>query len=512
MRTKNVIKNIIVELLLYTVIGIVGFFKIKFFITYIGSEMNGYFQVINNIVTYVFLAEAGLTSGVIYKLYKPMATKNYDDAKALYKGAKRIFRIIGAVVLALSILALIVFPFIVDATGKDLFIVMLSFALIIASCLISYFACSQAYNAVFFSDQKKYIPVSISNVTKIVCDLICLGAIFYFRNLLVIAIIMFASKVIEEIIIYFVARKEYPWLKNFTRVDTSAEKMSKDLITHQVATVAGSNIDQIILLISKSATVVSIYASYNYIYTFISTVINKITNNISHSFGNMFALEKEDKSLGVFKEYFAFCFFLGLIVAIPFVISSRSFIYFWIENKEYVLSYVTVCLFAFNLFGSSLIGSLITAINTNGLFKETKYFALLNAVVNLVISCLLVSKFGIAGVLFGTCFAFFVNAFWRSIVIAKYIFKKISKLKLFINCMKFVLVFVILTIVLGPVENYFYTNVHSMLQWFIFIIPIEIVIVVISYLICLVVSPEIKNVFARFVNIVKKKVDVGKEK
>jgi len=39
-RTKNVIKNIIVELLLYTVIGIVGFFKIKFFITYIGSEMN----------------------------------------------------------------------------------------------------------------------------------------------------------------------------------------------------------------------------------------------------------------------------------------------------------------------------------------------------------------------------------------------------------------------------------------------------------------------------------------
>jgi len=135
-RTKNVIKNIIVELLLYTVIGIVGFFKIKFFITYIGSEMNGYFQVINNIVTYVFLAEAGLTSGVIYKLYKPMATKNYEDAKALYKGAKRIFRIIGAVVLGLSILALVIFPFIVDATGKDLMIVMISFALIIASCLI----------------------------------------------------------------------------------------------------------------------------------------------------------------------------------------------------------------------------------------------------------------------------------------------------------------------------------------------------------------------------------------
>jgi len=78
--------------------------------------------------------------------------------------------------------------------------------------------------------------------------------------------------------------------------------------------------------------------------------------------------------------------------------------------------------------------------------------------------------------------------------------------------MKFVLVFVALTVILAPIENYFYTNVHSMLQWFMFIIPIEILIVVISYLICLVVSPEIKNVFSRFLNIVKNKTsNIGKE-
>ena len=505
MRTKNVLKNVFIEIFLYVLIGIIGFFKIKFFIKYIGSEMNGYFQVINNITTYVFLAEAGLTSGVIYKLYKPLATHDYEAAKALFLGAKRIFIKIGFVVSALSIVSIAVFPFIVDAKGTDLLIVMLSFVLVVGSNLLSFFICSQAYNALFFADQKKYLSVTISNVVKIVFEIFGILAIMYFKNLITIAIFMFASKVVEEFFIYIYGRRKYTWLKDFSKCDTSAEGMSKDIILHQVATVASNNIDQIILLISKTATVVSIYASYNYIHTFISTVISKISNNISHSFGNMFATEDSDKSFYVFKEYMSFCFFLGLIVSIPFAIFSRSFVLLWLKEEPYVVSYFVACLFAFNLFSASVLSPLIMSVNTNGLFKQTKYYVLGNALVNLVISILLVSKFGIAGVLFGTCFTYFYNIFWRSIITSKLIFNKIGKFKIFIECLKEAIIFIIILFIMFPVQNFIFLKVHSILYWFILAIIMELLIVLLSYFVCLIFSPSIKNVVARIKNIIFRK-------
>ena len=71
MRTKKIALNLISDILPYIFIGIVGLIKVNVLIHYIGDVGNGYYQLINQIITYVFLAQAGFGEAVIYKLYKP---------------------------------------------------------------------------------------------------------------------------------------------------------------------------------------------------------------------------------------------------------------------------------------------------------------------------------------------------------------------------------------------------------------------------------------------------------
>ena len=87
------------DILPYLLIGIVGIIKMDVLINYIGDVGNGYYQTINQIISYVFFAQAGFSDAVIYSLYKPFAKKNYDDINAIYGGARKVFKIIGLIIL-----------------------------------------------------------------------------------------------------------------------------------------------------------------------------------------------------------------------------------------------------------------------------------------------------------------------------------------------------------------------------------------------------------------------------
>ena len=104
MRTKKVLLNMLCDILPYLLIGIIGIIKMDALITNIGDVGNGYYQTINQIISYVFLAQAGFSDAVIYSLYKPFAKKNKDDINAIYGGARKIFRIIGIIILGISFL------------------------------------------------------------------------------------------------------------------------------------------------------------------------------------------------------------------------------------------------------------------------------------------------------------------------------------------------------------------------------------------------------------------------
>ena len=66
MRTKNALKGSILEIIPTIILAFIGLIKTKVFISFLGSNMNGYYQFINQFVNYLFLAEAGFGTAIIF--------------------------------------------------------------------------------------------------------------------------------------------------------------------------------------------------------------------------------------------------------------------------------------------------------------------------------------------------------------------------------------------------------------------------------------------------------------
>ena len=99
-KTTSFMKNVAMLMLAQVVIKILGFVYRLVIINIegFGDVGNGYYQTINQIISYVFLAQAGFSDAVIYSLYKPFAEKNKDDINAIYGGSRKIFKIIGYII------------------------------------------------------------------------------------------------------------------------------------------------------------------------------------------------------------------------------------------------------------------------------------------------------------------------------------------------------------------------------------------------------------------------------
>ena len=69
MRTKKIFLNMVADIIPYLLIGVIGLVKMNVLINYIGDVGNGYYQTINQIISYVFLAQIGFPEAVIYSLY-----------------------------------------------------------------------------------------------------------------------------------------------------------------------------------------------------------------------------------------------------------------------------------------------------------------------------------------------------------------------------------------------------------------------------------------------------------
>ena len=219
MRTKKIALNLISDILPYIFIGIVGLIKVNVLIHYIGDVGNGYYQLINQIITYVFLAQAGFGEAVIYKLYKPFAEKNKHDINRIYSGSRKIFKIIGFIILGLIILVslfLYLFYGFKDGYRNS---ALLCFIIISSSYLIAYFGRGQTYMSVLSAAQEKYIYSITTNIIKLICDISIILVAIKFGTLEAIAILILFVKIIEEIILRVVVRKKYSWLKEIADKD-----------------------------------------------------------------------------------------------------------------------------------------------------------------------------------------------------------------------------------------------------------------------------------------------------
>ena len=107
-RIKNSKRNLKSAIILQ-IINIILPFVVRTLILYkLGEEYQGLNGLFTSILQVLNLTDLGFSSAVVYILYKPIAIGDNDTVCALISYLKRVYRIIGIVILAIDFIFLII--------------------------------------------------------------------------------------------------------------------------------------------------------------------------------------------------------------------------------------------------------------------------------------------------------------------------------------------------------------------------------------------------------------------
>lgn len=505
MRTKKVFLNMICDIIPYLIIGIVGLIKVRFLIRYIGDVGNGYYQTINQIITYVFLAQIGFGDAVIFSLYKYFSNDDKKNINRIYSGSRIIFKKIGFVILSIIMLvSLLLYLFYGFEDGyRNTSII--AFIIISCSYLIAYFGCGQTYLAVLSASENKYIYSIVFNSIKLLCDIGIIVSCYLFKSLESIAITILIAKIIEEIVIRIVMKHKFPWLHKVKNENTKMFSMTKDLASIQIGNLILNNVDSIILVSFLGPVMVSIYSSYVFITRYLNEICAKIELAVVNSFGNIFAKGDNDKVYPLFKELLIIFIILVFSIGITFSLGIRSFINLWIGKENYILEYNTVILFSLISLLYILSLPLLSLINSKGLFKDNKNIIFISAITNIIISIILINIYGLNGLLLGTVIAFLVNVILKIRVIENKVLNNIKHNNLYF--IYFIIITLLISILyfIKPIELMLFYRLNNIFSIILVLGIMFISLILIVFGILCLFSNSANILYKRIKDIIKRK-------
>lgn len=501
MRIRNSFLNFITSFFPWIILAILGFIKIDLFISHYGSELNGLVQLTYQVFNYFGLAEMGFGSAIIFKLYQLFAKNKKKQISKTFMGAIKIYRKVGKILFFSGVIFAFYSLFFLESSEISN---TYTFLLIILNS-VDYFLIYRylmPYQTLLMADQKKYKVNIILNSKLIVFKLIELVLIILNINYLIVYTIGIGFNLMAGLLVKREALKNYPWIDESAKPDCSTLKMTKDVFVHRISRIIFENTDALLLSFFKGGlSLVSIYTSYNYIISYLKEITNYVLNSPLESLGNLFADPKEsnEKKAEIFNEYLSVSLFLAILFSSLFYTLILPFINIWI-GKKYILSNNVVLVFTTILLFQCITTTLKSIISVTGKFKETKVSAVVSAIVNVVLSLLLVYKYQIFGVLIATAISEIIVLMPLN---AKYVYENILHIKLWTYYVKIAFA-CLLTISLILINKFiiyiFGLSLNTFIKWGITASILSIINFIIIIVLMWLLFESFRNLIIRFKN------------
>lgn len=361
-----------------------------------------------DILNVLSFAELGFGSAMTFALYSPVAKGQNDKVQQLIYFYRNAYRVIACIVLLFGLALLPFLQYLVsDAGSITLSELRLYFLIFLANTVISYFVTYKfgLLNAL----QKTYVQTNFGTITAIGCALAQIVALVLTQSFLVYLLANFVVLTASRFMLARYLNVRYPILKNKPKqLLPKSEKRKilhevKGLAVHQFSGVAVHATDSIIIAIIPTLGIVLVgtVGNYNMIITTIQGIVLVIVNSVVAGFGNLAALESKQKFKEVFDEANFIGFWIFGLCAVCLFVLLPSFIELWI-GETYLIDAAsfTLILVNFYLQGQSVVYN--NARIAKGNFNKDKWWSLLQAIINLVVSVVCALQFGLVGVFIGT--------------------------------------------------------------------------------------------------------------
>lgn len=409
---RNVTSNI-VQMAINVVISFVG--RI-IFVQILDASYLGINGLFSNILTILSLADMGMTTAMMYHLYKPIAENNHDKIRDLIGYFRKIYRTIASVVCSAGILLIPFLKYIINLESEIPYIYAY-YMLALLNVVISYLFVYRT--TLVIADQKNYILnkyiIGFRVLTFVLQNIVLILFRSYLIYLLVALILNFLSNLVQNKI----ALRLYPFLKEYALDLEGQERQAifrdvKSLFLYKIAGTIQSNTDNILISIFVGTVAVGYYSNYSLITNQIVNIITLIFNSLKASVGNLMADAEAtiEKKWKLFHMFELMNFWIVAFCSIALVVLLNDFVFICF-GKEYVLEINIIVAIVLNFYTSNIRQTIWAYRETTGIFVETKYITLITAIINIISSVIGGYLWGIAGILYATTISRLVYAWWK---------------------------------------------------------------------------------------------------
>ncbi len=434
MDKKKSLLNVIVSISFKIVLLVSSLLNRRFLIQYIGNEVNGLNSLFVSIIGFLSVAELGIGSAITFCMYKPIVEKNERKVAALYCLFKKIYLIVGAIIL---VGGLIITPFIPHLAADYSSVnvnVYASFLLMLTATLVTY--CFSAKTSLLNAYKDNYITTTVNSLCVLFRDVFQIVILFLTKSFILYLVFRIIFTIVEWIATDIITRRKHKKIIEQTEIidsDTRKDvvKNVKAMFMHKIGGVLVNTADSIIISAFIGVVMLGKYSNYTTIVVSLVGVLNLVFTPLTSVIGHMCVNGDKQQEKKYFNFFHGLNFIIGTIFFLGyFAIIDNLVTLCFGDNLE--LSKTIAFVITLNQFIQYMRQSVLLFRDATGTFFYDRWKPLFEGLGNLVLSILFVlilpEQYKVVGVIVATIITnIFICHIVEPHVLFKYEFEEPTK-------------------------------------------------------------------------------------
>lgn len=420
-RTKNTKRNILAGVFSRLVIIILPFINLTAILWILGAEYTGLGSLFKSILQVLNIAELGFNTAIVYSLYEPMANHDENKIRQLVSMFKRIYNIVGCVVLCGGLLAMPFLTKLINGTYPDDINLYLLFGLYLVNSVLSYYLFAYK-ECLLIADQKRDIADYIRTFVNIGTNILQFVVLLITHNFYCYLLVAICGTVTTNILLHIATKKRYTFYydqKEKIAIPETIKKQVKGLLVDRLGDTCRNSFDNVIITAFFGLTLTAIYGNYYYIYSALYMMMLVICNAMGASVGNSIVKESPEKNYNNLEQFTCVFSWLAGWCTVCLLCLYQPFMRIW-AGDELLLSDNNMFLFCLYFYVINMTNIRNQYISGTGIWWKLKIPCIIEALANLCLNIVLGKLLGVSGVIIATILTiFFLNFTWRTSILFK---------------------------------------------------------------------------------------------
>lgn len=409
-KTRNTVRNMWWGIINKIVNLFFPFLTRTFVIRILGTEYLGLSGLFTSILSVLSLTELGISSAIVFSMYKPIAEDDKDTICALMGLYRKAYRIIGCIVGALGFAILPFLKSLINGDVPSSINIYVLYLIYLFNTVIGYFLFAYK-NCLFAAHQRE----DMSHKVQMICNgcqyIIQIILLLLTRNYYGFIIVLPVFTVLQNVTTALFAAKEYPEYvckgKVKANVIGGIKKQIGGLVIGKINVTVRTALDSMFISTFLGLVTVGMYSNYFLIVSSLMGIISLLSSAMVAGVGNSIVLNSVERNFYDFRKFTFMSQWLVGLCSICVLCLIQPFMRIWVGEKlMFHNAMAVICAIYLYVANIGMIRGVYSG--ALGLWWDMKIYSIVDTGINFLLNLIFVYFWGAYGIISATAIAILV--------------------------------------------------------------------------------------------------------